>query len=93
MAPWILSPESIAILVLVLEGGEGTGGVAAPPVLQQPLLEALLHATAEPDCLQGSGVTRELVQLRDVVQHIATSGDPSVRTVAGRLSEAIDVYM
>ena len=58
VAPWILSPESLAILINVLEGnGEAlgsSGGGPAPPALQQPLLEALLHATAEPDCLQVS---------------------------------------
>ena len=109
VAPWILSPESLALLVSVLEGSaegaSGGGGSSggdgeppasrppAPPGLQQPLLEALLRATAEPDCLSGGGASGELVQLRDSVLHIATSGDAGVRPVAARLAEAIDVYL
>ncbi len=87
VAPWLLSQESAAILVAVLEG-EG-----APTALQQLLLEALLHAVSEPDCVLEPGGAAELAKLREAVQHIAMSGDVSVRALAGQLVTSLGTFL
>jgi hypothetical protein len=43
-APWLLSPESVAILAPVLQGQHLEGAATPPAQLQQHLLEAVSHS-------------------------------------------------
>uniref|UniRef100_A0A7S0S6G9 Protein kinase domain-containing protein n=1 Tax=Chlamydomonas leiostraca TaxID=1034604 RepID=A0A7S0S6G9_9CHLO len=87
-APWLLAPESLGVLVAVLQGEhlEGGGAVVAP-ALQQYLLEAVATSLA----VEGAAaMSSELVKLASAVKHLTTSPDPSVQGLAVEVSRTLD---
>jgi serine/threonine-protein kinase ULK4 len=85
VAPWILSAESVAVVVNVLQGEHLGPGAPVPPQLQQLMLEALAQAVEEPGAV-GNAVSPELAQLYDTSRALAASGDASVRPAATQLA-------
>mmetsp|Transcript_37117 Transcript_37117/g.82576 ORF Transcript_37117/g.82576 Transcript_37117/m.82576 type:complete len:1288 (+) Transcript_37117:271-4134(+) len=85
-AQWLLSPESLAIVVTVLQG-ELLDGAPVPAPLHQYLLEAVSRSLGVPNSV--GGTSKELMQLYDAVKHIAASGDASVRGLASDVSRAL----
>ncbi|KXZ51880.1 hypothetical protein GPECTOR_11g315 [Gonium pectorale] len=101
-APWLLAPENASALATVLAGqhlqqqpgvGQQPGGEqsAAPPSLQQPLLDAIATALEVGGTISPS---EELVQLYDVVRHSGSScQDPAVRSIADEVVNALGTLL
>ena len=91
-APWLLSPESLAIIVSVLQGEHlETGGVGgAPPMspaMQQYLLEACSRSLAEPGSVPGP--SPELLALYEAAKQLGATGDPSCRALANQVAREL----
>ncbi len=84
-APWLLSPESMAIIVSVLQGEHLEAGTPAAPAMQQYLLQACARSLAEPEAVQG-GATNELLALYEAAKHLAASGDYTCRPLANQVA-------
>ncbi|KAF5840559.1 hypothetical protein DUNSADRAFT_16357 [Dunaliella salina] len=88
-APWLLSPESVAILAPVLQGEHLDAAAAAPPAqLQQHLLEAVSRSLQVPGSLQGPDP--ELLKLHEATQALAAGGPSSHPGVAALAAEVLE---
>lgn len=87
-APWLMSPESLNVLVTVLQGDHLEGAQdAVAPQLQQYLLEAVHTSLSVP----GSAVvSNELARLANAAKHLAASPDPGVTALAAEVSRGLD---
>ncbi|GFR42705.1 hypothetical protein Agub_g3628 [Astrephomene gubernaculifera] len=100
-APWLLAPENASALATVLAGqhlqqqpggaGGQQGAVAVPSALLQPLLEAVALAL---EMGGAASPSEELVQLYNVVQHVADSSqDVSVRTISAEVARTLETLL
>uniref|UniRef100_A0A7S3R0S0 Protein kinase domain-containing protein n=2 Tax=Dunaliella TaxID=3044 RepID=A0A7S3R0S0_DUNTE len=91
-APWLLSPESVAILAPVLQGEHLDATATAPPAqLQQHLLEAVSRSLQVPGSLQGPDP--ELLRLHEATQALAAGGPNSHPGVAALAAEVLEGLM
>lgn len=89
-APWLLSPDSLALLVQVLNGEHLQG---APPAQQVAvyLLEAISTALEMPGVV--SEPSDELMQLYNVLRHLSAAGEYSVRQLASELAAQLSALL
>eukprot|EP00798_Chlamydomonas_sp_ICE-L_P014436 gene14436-20443_t len=93
-APWLLSPESLSIIISVLNGEhmENTAGAAGAasmvsPQMQQYLLLACSRSLSEPGSV--AGPSPELLSLYEAAKQLSASGDADVRTLANQLTREL----
>lgn len=94
VAPWLLSPESSAFITTnILQGGSADGATPPPPVaVQQLVLETLVHAAREPNCVQPGSA--EIGQLHEAVAQLASSMvDGQGRTLANQLTQLLKPFV
>lgn len=107
-APWLLAPESAAVVASLLAGqhlqqqqaGAGSGAAGAspssavPPAVQQALLEAVATALEAGGVEAAGGPSDELLQLYETTRHVAASSpEPAVRALAAEVVAALSAAL
>lgn len=89
-APWLLSQDSLALLVQVLNGEHLQG---SPPTAQVSmyLLEAITTALEMPGAV--AGPSDELVQLYHVLRNLSAAEDFSLRQMATELAHEVSAVL